>query len=216
MLIVAVRCSSTQYFQSQLRSWMPQPPIAPVLSKSISPTAAITVQHHWWLLIVWPPGWEEGRRWWDGCKFVKRWCCSTHVGSEVSCRVGGCGGIFVHTLGVFWCSDSCVCVCSFCGIACGLPVAGVHLIENGGPWGIGWCWCGYGLAPPFWSSFRSIKSIKWTLPALAATPLWHRQLNGRGYTSCTSLMSLIWFRCPMFFFPNFKLITLKRARKVML
>ena len=110
MLIVAVRCSSTQYFQSQLRSWIPQPPIAPVLSKSISPTAAIIVQHHWWLLIVWPPGWKEGWRWWDGCKFVKRWCCSTHVGSEVSRCVGGCGGIFVHTLSVFWCSDSCVCV----------------------------------------------------------------------------------------------------------
>ena len=33
------------------------------------------------------------------------------------------------------------------------------------------------------------------LPALAATPLRPGQLKGRGYTACTSLMTLMWFRC---------------------
>ncbi|MCG8621289.1 MAG: hypothetical protein MJE68_04695, partial [Proteobacteria bacterium] len=30
---------------------------------------------------------------------------------------------------------------------------------------------------------------------LAATPLRPVQLKGRGYTTCTSLMTLMWFRC---------------------
>ena len=64
---------------------------------------------------------------------MKRWCCSIYAGSEVSRLVGGCGGIFASALSLIWYSDSCV--CDFCGIVnvCGLPVAGVHLIEKGGP-----------------------------------------------------------------------------------
>ena len=70
-----------------------------------------------------------------------------------------------------------------------------HLIENGGPWGTGWGCFGRGLAPPFRLGFRSMEDIKRTLPALAATPLRPVQLKGRGYTTCTSLMTLMWFRC---------------------
>ena len=40
-----------------------------------------------------------------------------------------------------------------------------------------------------------MEDIKSTLPALAATPLRPVQLKGRGYTTCTSLMTLMWFRC---------------------
>ena len=53
----------------------------------------------------------------------------------------------------------------------GLPVASQYLVGNGGPWG---CCCGYGQAPLFQPSFQSFENIKWTLPALAATPPWHR------------------------------------------
>ena len=76
--------------------------------------------------------------------------------------------------------------------SCGYQVASQHLIENGGP---GWCCFGCGLAPPFRLGFRSIEEIKWTLPALAATPLRPRQLKGCGHTICTSLTTLMWFRC---------------------
>ena len=41
----------------------------------------------------------------------------------------------------------------------------------------------------------SLPSLKWTLPALAATPLRPGQLKGRGHTTCTSLMTSMWFRC---------------------
>ena len=53
----------------------------------------------------------------------------------------------------------------------GLPVASQHLVENGCPWGTGWCCCGCGMALSFQPSFQSIESIMWTLPALAVTPL---------------------------------------------
>ena len=46
--------------------------------------------------------------------------------------------------------------------------------------------------------------VVWPLPF---GPL--RTQNGHGYTSCTSLMSLMWFRCPMLFLLNFELITFK-------
>ena len=59
---------------------------------------------------------------------MKRWCCSTHAGSEVSHHVGG---IFANALSAFWCSDSCVSVGLWA--SSGLLVAGVHLIEKGGP-----------------------------------------------------------------------------------
>ena len=67
----------------------------------------------------------------------------------------------------------------------GDPVTSQHLIENGGPWGTGWCCLGRGLVPPFWLGLRSIEKIKWILPALAATPLRHGQLKGYGDTTCT-------------------------------
>ena len=48
---------------------------------------------------------------------------------------------------------------------------------------------------PSGSASGSMEDIKRTLPALAATPLRPVQLKGRGYTTCTSLMTLMWFRC---------------------
>ena len=114
---------------------------------------------------------------WSGCGFDyvvvlprphRKW-------GEFLC--GGCGRTALKDLCAFWPWGSCV---------LWLWTSG----ENGGPWGTGWCCFGRGLVPPFRLGFRSIENIKWTLPALAATPLRHGQLKGRGHTTYTSLMSL--------------------------
>ena len=63
-------------------------------------------------------------------------------------------------------------LCCTIGIVCGLPVVGGNFLENGSPWGTGWCCCGRVLAPPFQPSFRSIEYINCTLPATADVIEW--------------------------------------------
>ena len=115
---------------------------------------------------------EERQRRCEVDVVVRRWCCSTHTGNEVSSCVGGvveqswwnCVHFgFVKAVWFLW---DCLWASG------GLPVASQHLIEKGGPFGTGWCCCECGLAPPFRLSFQSLENMKWTHPALAATPLW--------------------------------------------
>ena len=54
----------------------------------------------------------------------------------------------------------------------------------------------FGLCPGPSLCFRSLEYSKWTLPALAATPM-KTWLNGRGWISCTSCMFFMWFRWPL-------------------
>ena len=117
-------------------------------------------------VIVWTVGLEDRQRRCEVSVVVRRWCCSAHTGNEVSSCVGGVAE---------WLWRSCMHFGLVEGVwflwDCELPVASQHFV---GPWGTGWCCCGCGQAPPFRPSFRSFENIKWTLPALAATPLWHR------------------------------------------
>ena len=96
--------------------------------------------------------------------------------------------VVLTSLCAFWCWPG-------CGIVCGLSVVGRNFLENGPPWGTGWCSCGRVLAPPFRTSFRYIKC---TLTALAATPLQRTWLNGyllphgclQGHLCSTHLVSV--------------------------
>ena len=122
-------------------------------------------------------------------------CYPAHTGNEVSSCVGGVvvqpWRICVH----FGLEEVVRFNWDWLWAFGGHPVASQHLIENGGSWGTGWGCFGRGLVPLFRLGYRSIEDIKWTLPALAATLLRHRQLKGRGHSTCISLMTLMWFRC---------------------
>ena len=120
---------------------------------------------------------------------------SAHTGNEVSSCVGGVADR-PWSFCVHFALEEAVCFkWEWLWASGGHPVASRHLIENGGPWGKGWCCFGCGLVPPFQLGLLSIENIKWILLAIAATPLIHMQLKGHGHTTCTSLMTLMWFRC---------------------
>ena len=104
-------------------------------------------------------------------------------------------------LWVWWSgTDVIVCIlmlsrlCCVSGNVCGLPVGfrwsvkfslrtGVLEEQDGVVFGVSWP-----LPSSHWST---------SLPALGATPLQQTRLNGRGWISCTSSMSFMWFRWPL-------------------
>ena len=94
-------------------------------------------------------GWRRGCQCWKGCWLCGGWFAPPT--QEVGCVVVlGSDGI---SLCVFWCCPACaVLVALFVDIR----VSQIFL-ENGCPWGTGWCCCGCVLAPPFWPSFQSIE-----------------------------------------------------------
>ena len=139
-------------------------------------------------------GWFENAVWLWGpvgitCLLVKGWwLCGVGVApptQEVGCAI---------VLGVWWKgTDLIVCIlmlsrlCCDSGNVCGLPVGfcGKSIFFDW-EWASGWCYFG---SPP---SFRSLEYSKWTLLALAATPLQHTWLNGRGWIYCASCISSMW------------------------
>ena len=107
-----------------------------------------------------------------GCQCVKGcWLCGGGLAppiQEVDCVVvvGNVIDVIILDYWHLWTSG-------------GLPVVGQNFLENGPPWGAGWCCYGWS-APPFRPSFHSIKC---TLPALAATPLKQTWFNESCFTS---------------------------------
>ena len=122
-------------------------------------------------------GWRIRR----GCQCVKGcWLCGDGLAppmQEVSCVVMvGHVCLLVLTR-----------LCCTIGFVCGLPVVVQNFLENGPPWGTGWCCCACPSLPEY---------IECTLPALAATPLTPLQRtwsNESGWLSFISSMSFMWF-----------------------
>ena len=108
---------------------------------------------------------------------VWRWTCSTHALCGGMSSTSLCAFLLVLTM-----------LCCTMGIVCGLPVVGQNFLENGPPWGTGWCCCRRVLVAPFRPSFRSIEYIKCTLPD---TPLQWTWLNESSWLSFTSWMLVI-------------------------
>ena len=132
-------------------------------------------------------GMVDGRHIRRGCQCVKGcWLCGGGFlprTQEVGCVVVvGCGRMSLMSLCAFWC-------CSGCAVLVALLTFSGRFMENGCPWETGLCFCGCVLAPPFWSSFRSIQCNKCTLLALTATPLLRTCLNESGWVSFTGCLS---------------------------